>query len=794
MHFLNYVSPLSRSQVFWLIGIVFSAFIFLAVTWRWSLGVQEHPVVRVEHVYRQLILDKGENLEQAFKSKHDAYRGAQVYSQAPFLDGRTVELQLLDKDEQVLAFSRRPTLSYLPGDDTLVLRFRWPEVKGLDGDLLKIRLTLVDGKPLPIKVSSRTYDAYTSDGLKRNGAGVERDLGLTVLVPDRLPSPERLGMVAGVVTMLVSLLIWLLAQERHQWLLGGCSLLLLPPLALGGFWFFQGPLGIADWDYYFSLHENYRRIVTDFQQVPFWNPYTCGGTAGLADPEFPGFSPRFPLELLFGVPTGLRATIWLTVGVTGLGMMMLSRVIGLSPLPGFLVGIAAAFSSVSLLEIVEGHVNVFAAMWIPWVFYSWYKAYQAAASLTAKKMSWRIVLFNKYVIWCAAFLALTFYGGGIYLLMYTGLAFLFLLVLVPRHKEALLVTVSAGMLALGLAAMKLVPVLLWLRQFPDDAYASSTVTLPWLVDILFGRHLHGSYILFAQDSGWHEYGAYIGVPVAVLAVAGIFFFRRRRLVVGLLLATLAAVLLSSTGPGIQPIFDVMWFFPRSNISRFILFAVLPITLLAGFGFEKLRRILKGPLVCIVIGLVAVDLMSLTYQLSSQSFVLPHRVPPLSPAPAPIAFTNERFDELGQGSRTTRTYDATLAGYGTTAYCSVLGPKPSVALVGDEDGGQYIGLQGKEARATLVSWTPNKVTVRVQSGRGTTLTINTNYAQGWRVAVDGMRSVAASEKGGRVAVTVPPGEHEMVFSYVAPGFWIGVAVTLLTVCSIWDARRRVNIKV
>ncbi|MBI3255862.1 MAG: hypothetical protein HYZ63_02730 [Candidatus Andersenbacteria bacterium] len=783
MQFTHLFRPLHRNHLISLVLVVVAALLLLAVAWHWPLGVEERLVVRVEHIYRELILDEGEVLEQAFKSKNDAYRGAEVYSTAPFLDGRKLEAALLDKDGRILAVSRQPQESYLPGDDTLVLRFSWPLAKGLHGASLKVRLTLLDGKPLPMKVSSRSYDAYTSGGLKRNGDTIARDMGLTMLLPAPLPSAARLGVAAGTATFLISLFVWLLAQVRHQWMLAGLGLVLVIPLALGGFWFSQDSLGIADWDYYFSLHENYRKIAADYHQIPFWNPYTCGGTAGLADPEFPGIAPQFPLELLFGVPAGLKVTIWLTVAMTGLGMMALSRALRLSPLAGFLVGIAAAFSSVSLLEIVEGHVNVFAAMWIPWVFWAWLKAYQQPG----QKSMW--------TVGCAVFLALTFYAGGIYLLMYTGLAFLFLIVLTPHHRRALAVTAGAGAIALGLAAMKLIPVLLWLRQFPDDAYSSSTVTLPWLYDILLGRHLHGAYILFRQDSGWHEYGAYIGLPVLALALIGIAAGWRRRMVASLLVATVAALLLSSTGPGIAPIFDVMWFFPRSNISRFILFAVLPITLLAGFGFERLRKVWRGPVVCVVIGLVAIDLMSLTYQLSSQSFVLPHIQPPLPAAPAPIAFTSQRFDDEGQGSRKTRTYDATLAGYGTTAYCSVLGPKPSVGLVSDEDGGLYLNTRSKTATSELVFWSPNRVVARLKTAEETEFSLNTNYVDGWMVNIatgDSSVKMPAQERAGRVAVTLPSGEHEVEFTYRAPGFAAGVGLTLLTITSlffVWRWRGR-----
>src|SRR3989344_4404951 len=390
----------------------------------------------------------------------------------------------------------------------------------------------------------------------------------------------------------------------------------ITPVALFGFWFSEGALGIADWDYYFSLHHFYRETILTYHQLPLWNPWTCGGSAALGDPEFPLFSVTFLLELLFGIPIGLRLSIYASVVGTALGMLALCRRFKFSPWAGAMAAVAAAFGSVSLLEIVEGHVNVFAAMWIPWIFYAWYGAYQANLKLKTQKSKLWSVLSEKNTILCAVFLALTFYAGGIYLLMYTCLAFLFLLLVVPNRTRALMVTAGAGCLALGLAAFKLVPVLLWLRQFPDEAYASSAVTLTNWYDILLGRYLHNSYVIFRQDSGWHEYGAYIGPFVFVLAILGLSQIRRRGVAI-LAGGALLAWLLSMSGPSLKPLFDLLWFFPRSNISRIILLAVVPLCLLAGVGFDLVRRKLKlSPVVlAMIVGLVAVDVMSLASQLS-----------------------------------------------------------------------------------------------------------------------------------------------------------------------------------
>ncbi len=442
-------------------------------------------------------------------------------------------------------------------------------------------------------------------------------------------------------------------------------------------------------------------------------------------------------------------------------MLMLARRLGRSVEAGLIASLAVAFGTVNLLEITEGHVNVLAAMWIPWILWSWH----------------RMVVGNKKPIVCGIFLALTFLGGGIYLLMYTALAFIGLVLCVRNRRFALVCTIQAGLWALGFAAFKLIPVLFWLNQFPDDAYASSAYTLPWLGEIFFGRHLHGVYVILDQASGWHEYGAYIGYIVFGLAIAGLSHWKTSRTVRVLLLAALVAVGLSTLGPQLRSIFDQLWFFPRSSISRFILFAVIPIALLASYGIDRVTGYFprNGKYIrAFLVGIVAIDIFSLTYQLSEQAFILPHVVPEVSPAPYPIAFTTERFDATGEGSRLTRAYDAYTAGYGTLTYCSVLGPKPSVRTIYDEDNG-IVSVLDKDAHVELLSWSYNIVRVHVNAPKDTILVLNTNHADGW--TANGKQATIVDN---RVAASVAAGSQDIVFLYRTPGLYWGIGITLISI--------------
>lgn len=573
------------------------------------------------------------------------------------------------------------------------------------------------------------------------------------------------GTLAGIIFGLGALLVTLL--PKYKWLAASILCIIITPLALLPFWFSYGDLGISDWDYYFSMHTNVRNAIIQHHQFPLWNPYTCGGTSALGDPEFPALSPLFLLELAFGTPAGLRLSIYVSTAIGALGMLHLARKLGIVPLGALAASLGMSFGTVNLLEIVEGHQNILAAMYIPWIGYAWYSAYHATGT---KRM--------RAIIAIAILLALMFFQGGLYLLMYLIGVFLLISPLISRPKNAISAISISGILALGIASIKIIPVLFWLREFQDRMYASSTYTLPVIHKILLGRILHGpENIIPNQGSGWHEYGAYIGPVILILACIGFITRRKSRMIQLLLIGGTIALFVSSLGPYLKPYFDVMPFIPRSNISRLILFTVLPISLLAGFGIDMLAKHSKVTKIyaIILVTLAAIDMMSLSYPLASQAFVLPHVVYPIPDAPYPIGYSSLDYKTRYNGVDYTRAYDATLKGYGNMTYCAVLGPEPAVRVITDEDGANILAFpDDPSAIFTIKSWSPNKAIFEVSATKSTSAILNTNYAKGWRA-----NGVPAKEMTNRVGAEISQGTQTLEFAYIPPGIYTGSALTIIS---------------
>lgn len=753
-------SRISQSKIFPAVVATFLGVLVVGLAAKLPVALEERVVISPQKADGVIEIQENTTVSQSIVLAPGTYSGLKLFTSLEQLPEQPIIVAVYDTDGQLVSENYARNTVYAPEyNESLKIEFPFSQFTVDERTRYRIDLTMGDSA-LPLLASTGERDIYQQGAYIRNSETTNQDVAVVMNIKTPLSFGAQQGVLAGVIFVIGLSLITTVVPSRWQWMAATLLLIGITPIALAGYWFSDDVLGIADWDYYFSLHNAYRETILTHHTFPFWNPWTCGGTAGLGDPEFPVFMPTFWVELMFGVETGIPLAIYLSTAVGAVGFLLLGKRLGMSVLAAVVVSVIAMFGTVNLLEITEGHVNVFAAMWIPWIFWSWLGVYRKQTS----------------PIICGIFLALIFYQGGIYLLMYTGLAFITLILFVRRRLDALRGTVIAGVWALGFAAIKLIPVLMWLRQFPDDAYASSTFTLPYITDILFGRHLHGTYLIFRQDSGWHEYGAYIGYIAFGLALAGLTYIRKSRIIFVLAISAALSVLVSSLGPQLESTFDLLWFFPRSNISRFILFAVVSLALLAGFGLDMVRSKFKwgNIFALILIGAVAIDLMSLTYQVSQQAFVLPELYPAPEAAPAPIAFTPRRFDLAGEGSRTSRAYAAARKGWGTFAYCSVLGPDPTVRTVFDENHGAFI-LNTQNTEAEVTHWSPNEVRVTIDASESFEGSLNTNSVEGWKV-----NGNEAEIVDGRVGVKLPAGHHELVFTYESPGFRYGIFIFVVTI--------------
>lgn len=731
-------------------------------------GREEEPVVPVDLSSSSLALGRGDRITQTFLATGEPIAGIKLFAPLDKLAGRNVAVALYDANHALLAVGRPHRTEYPTNFLAVVLNIK--PIATAVKQPLRLEVTGIGSKPLPLLVN--TGDAYANGTLQDSALGPMADLSFSVIHPTATSSATTQGVAVGLIVLLGSVVIaWL---PRYRWVAAALLLVIVLPLATAGFWFSTGAWGMSDWDLFAPMHEGYRKTIVEYHAFPFWNPYTFGGVAGLGDPEFPVLSFNFLLELLVGVLTGFRVAIYAAIIICGLGLLILGKRLGLSVHAALLTAIAYPLSSSVVLRFVEGHVQYFAIAWIPWIFWSWLVAYQGRAGADGGNARGGGA---SATLLCGLFLSLTFYQGGIYILFYLLPALILFVGLAARPRAAFYTTLGAGVWSFGFSAFKVLPVLFWIKEFPDDFYHMSSFSLPYWVDMYLRRHMHGATILPNQSGGWHEYGAYIGLVVFGLAIVALSQVGRRKMVRVLLIGSVITVVTAAAGPFLVPVFDVLTWLPRSNLVRIATFSVFTIVLMAGFGLDTIRRHLghRGRYVVpALVGLVAIDLMSLAYPLSLQAFTVPPVVPPLARAPYPIVYSDDTHAIRLDGSDEERTYASVLAGFGTVTYRPNIAPPLGVIPVG-HPGSEYLHRSDSAADVQLSSWSPNHVQLEVNAPRPVAVTLNSNYSRGWRI--DG---APAANHGGRLGSNVPAGHHRLTFTYRPPGYLVGLIITAVTI--------------
>ena len=69
--------------------------------------------------------------------------------------------------------------------------------------------------------------------------------------------------------------------------------------------------GSRDWDQHLFFHEAPRKTIVEYGQIPLWNPYYCGGTILLGNPQSRCLAPTFPLVLAAGTVAGIKLDLLL---------------------------------------------------------------------------------------------------------------------------------------------------------------------------------------------------------------------------------------------------------------------------------------------------------------------------------------------------------------------------------------------------------------------------------------------------------------------------------------------------
>jgi hypothetical protein len=298
-------------------------------------------------------------------------------------------------------------------------------------------------------------------------------------------------------------------------LLSGALLYVLGPM-LADF----STYGFHDWD----VETAYRYITTvslrEHGELPFWQPYMCGGVPawGYVEGASNLVSPYLPLYLFADVRAAIRLEV-LGQGLVGL--------VGTYLFAGCFTRSAALRALLAGLFVLNGRWALQAAVghtWhlqyglMPWVFWCFERSQEPG------KLRW--------AAGAGAVMAIQCFWGGIYPLPHTALlltGYALLTAVFAATLRPIIALAIAGPVALGLAAPKLFAVVDHMSDVPRLIDSNEVIGLAELVVMLTAPdQRYGVHSVRVPAYNWHEWGIYIGGGGLFVLVLGVLFARGPR--------------------------------------------------------------------------------------------------------------------------------------------------------------------------------------------------------------------------------------------------------------------------
>jgi hypothetical protein len=570
-------------------------------------------------------------------------------------------------------------------------------------------------------------------------------------------------------------------------------------------------LGTHDWDQMESHRYLIYKSIRKYGQFPFWNPYGCGGhpSWGGIESGTAVVSPWLPFYLYASLPIALKVEMIGTALLSAIGTWMLAgRFTRSAAIRAFCCAVFVVDGRWAL-QAAAGHTWHLYYAWTPWTLYFFDRAAGYGERLGRRPpiTPWRDVVL------CGASVAMMVYTGAIYPLPQTILAlglWACLLAVVHRTTRPIRLGLAIGVIAFGLSAPKLLPVLDVVRRFPRLVESTETLSLDAFVVIFTSRDQgFGSRPAFVTPYGWHEWGIYIGWVAFVALIVGSLLARGRRESplkwVGLSLVLLGLGAFHEYAPWTKlhllPIFKSQhvpsrWLYPATLVLSLVFASVLE------RGLRRLGR--ARPVFDFVLlgcaAWIAGDVARVA------------RLPMAEMFGSHMPKVEERTAEFHTEAHVSAQYSYDGVSYGMATLPSEIANVgqvdcmifPGLSVFARDPKGVIHGLGAKgkgdaayrgevytasgKGQATLERFTPNAMTVRVENAtRGDLVVLNQNWDDGWRA-----NGVPVVDFHDVVATPIGAPYQTIVFRYRPRSWWLSVAICAVTVGAIAAAfviRRR-----
>lgn len=532
--------------------------------------------------------------------------------------------------------------------------------------------------------------------------------------------------------------------------------------------------GFWDWDYQHTLLETTRVSLVDYFQIPLWNPYIGGGATLAGNSLNHAWAPCFLPVLLLGTLSGAKICIFIYLLIGQLGMYLLARHRGLSMQAAFFSAILYTLGGIFAQRLTHGHFEWIAVAWVPFVV------------LMILKSIPRLSLLNLFL--GGAFLAFIFLDGGpyqfVFFLVFLGV---YSLLLAIAHKSRRPLVALAAILVIGssLAAIKLFPVYEAVQRYPREITEDNFYGAPFKPTAT--NILHQSFLSRDQQHHkdlWMPYilnvGTYVGWIPLLLALGAILFRFKKQWPLIITALIFLYITLSSAVP--FSLWDLLRKLPGLEQlrvpSRFNIFVLLALALLAGEGLRLLEKRVWKWVPLALIALTTADLLWVNGEVFKVAFSVPpirlkdkgdfeqyYHPPYLEQTKNTVIY--DTFPNWRSGA-----FSATLENRGVLFnYRAIPFSTYAVSFEDPTYRGEAFIVEG-EGRVEEIKITPSTIHVKT-NGLGRTLVVNQNHDPGW-TCPDGLD---IQSRYGLIAVTLPPGQREVELAYRPASFRWGAMISL-----------------
>lgn len=543
-------------------------------------------------------------------------------------------------------------------------------------------------------------------------------------------------------------------------------------------------LGVTDWDQHLFYYGSVIKNLVEYGQLPFWNPWYCGGNVLWQNPQIALLSPVYPLVAMVSLALAAKIAIVLHYWIGFVGMhLLLTRIFRLSYLP-LVVYLASIFTLAGgiALHLNAGHSVFLPAFYLPLLLFFFLRGLQTDAL--------------RDMLPAGAMLALTIYNGGLHIvpIALATVGGVGLVAAIARRRWRPLVLalllVTAG---LGYAAPKVLPIALFVKS---DRFADlrtgrdklDRMNIPMMirsfVDPYQNRALRADRTY--QRHKWFEYGNHIGSLALLLTIASIIWIcahaRRPDAWLGLSLAATTVLLLALTAG------EFSSFSPASVAAHLPLFSSfrvpsrytigVPLLAAATIGWVArsggLDRLPAGGS-RMFLGLVCMLATLLLLTENRAQFAGVFRIAPL-----------ERGFQFLAG-RDTLDIDKSTSPWGANSPMlralvsgrSFFNCYEPLQLRRTADAEHALVFGDGRSRIFDTTFSPNRIEFSVANAREPSrVVLNQNYAAGWQSTAG---PIVPNPEDGKPSVMLAPGQAgRFSFVFVPPGLWFGLAVFAVSV--------------